>query len=1159
MSLLKTANLVHLLKMYAGNHAAIAHSFLLKVCTQPGIGLCFRNDGWYPPKQEDPNRSIAMTGDDEERHHHHHHHHHHDSSIALQGKYYNRPLWNLLVQLRPLEDVLQKELYLKALVAAPELVHLHWKATGGSTFEPQTTSYWLCRMNWAVQLQSLAVPDFAPSESMTNPPSLDIFMDNILPSPLTRAILVKGLLHRNLFVRHITVIVVIAAFEKLNAVLQQIQSQIFDTYQDRTVLDTWSQTKLAILEEMRRRVPEVQVILALHNSIVHSENIPAVADGDTKEKDADGDEAMSTTEEDEFQQFDNRRLVLAGALCLVKNYILFLPELVNESRFDFGKLFHGLFTGEDSTMEGVPVGSSEEEAEDQVLLQEHVLDIVHLKASEFKWSNPSVLSGRSHLGNLLHLACTAPHERIRTRLREKVLPALLETMFSFQYTPYEIRIWLEELVAMEDGVDRTIAFLERCCLDASKVTWKMVDELQSFFQHYHNNNNSINKETIDQTYRYHMTMVRSPSHRTLPSFYHEKVSAAFGEIHPSYPFSTFLLPALKQWKYMLEKGGAAGGDVQAVTVYLKRVLVRIYVGSQTSVDVLPCFLEWYSKHVAVVVGTSSSEVFQKSVAEVKALMGSLAQMQVQMPMKAASPASARSWPTLLRKSSPGSMFRETLQLLNNAPPSTKDLFEIAMFVLLRLEVVTSKEHEVEHVEALSKCIQLLGNHQDDADAMVARFAIANHPYVESAVRSHQKIAIFSILEQLVSPLDFSRSRQILSGYIARTSDWWAAASDEDLASDEAVERSLRIFLPIMEAVEITKCVNMLLDSIQSCSPRILHRLLFDGSIRNESKYSISTVTLGIMVEQLQSGRFEFVPHFGRSLEFVLTSNADSMDELLSFLKAVDVLRILNGVDSERLLESLPPLIPIFLGQTALFYEKERFIGLLQRSVDELRQGKIAELVQILRPLLTSLQPIFLDEDPLKRVIAQLTVMLLNCMITNVDWDASILNLIRLALPYLHDTTLMTDTVKALLAARTDNEQKLLELAWLLYEASPQESLLSDLITSSLKCMALWVNAQGPIGAECSHLFSQIGKIPCNEWLLTERNHRVQLVQGSGQGDFDIVTKRILKCFQGVPSQLPQSSSSGSGDDGRLPLGVTSFVRAVPSSTAATIIPFGDAL
>ena len=86
--------------------ANIIHHYLLAICTRPGIGICFKDKGWYP-RETDPD-CVGPREDEDSRN--------------GTGKIHNKILANVLKLLKVNEGARQQELAIKILSACPELV-----------------------------------------------------------------------------------------------------------------------------------------------------------------------------------------------------------------------------------------------------------------------------------------------------------------------------------------------------------------------------------------------------------------------------------------------------------------------------------------------------------------------------------------------------------------------------------------------------------------------------------------------------------------------------------------------------------------------------------------------------------------------------------------------------------------------------------------------------------------------------------------------------------------------------------------------------------------------------------------------------------------------------------------------------------------------------
>jgi nucleolar pre-ribosomal-associated protein 1 len=87
--------------------ADLAHHFLLAICTHPGVGVCFKDRGWYPRETEDESKLA---------------HGENDEVAPKNARIYNKILAQLLKTLKVNEDPRQQELALRIMSACPELV-----------------------------------------------------------------------------------------------------------------------------------------------------------------------------------------------------------------------------------------------------------------------------------------------------------------------------------------------------------------------------------------------------------------------------------------------------------------------------------------------------------------------------------------------------------------------------------------------------------------------------------------------------------------------------------------------------------------------------------------------------------------------------------------------------------------------------------------------------------------------------------------------------------------------------------------------------------------------------------------------------------------------------------------------------------------------------
>lgn len=86
------------------------HHFLLAICTRPGVGVCFKDKGWYPRHLDAEEKVVDDQAEIPN-----------ESASRRSGRIYNKILANVLKTVKVNEDPRQQELALKILRACPEL------------------------------------------------------------------------------------------------------------------------------------------------------------------------------------------------------------------------------------------------------------------------------------------------------------------------------------------------------------------------------------------------------------------------------------------------------------------------------------------------------------------------------------------------------------------------------------------------------------------------------------------------------------------------------------------------------------------------------------------------------------------------------------------------------------------------------------------------------------------------------------------------------------------------------------------------------------------------------------------------------------------------------------------------------------------------------
>ncbi|KAG2124689.1 ribosome 60S biogenesis N-terminal-domain-containing protein [Suillus clintonianus] len=434
----------HLLKLYEragaenadGDHipADLVHHFLLAICTRPGLGICFKERGWYP---RDTDADVV----DEPK---------------KGGKIYNKILSNILKSLKVNEDARQQELALKILAACPELVAGYWPAVG-LTLEPRLSSKWIANIAFfgLVISQPVPVSSFLiPGNSIyqPDPPPLSTILESILPSVSTKMHFSKGLQSTSHLVQHCTALALARCLTKLSCVFRALQDVESALEEDET--GQWTRRHREVEREARRRVPEFQVVVAFSQMKVDAREVKLALLGESAQR-------------------------------LLWLYHLCFPQMVAEARFDVGKLLQGLVdASQDTVREAGSVCGL------HGLKQLHVLRLLQ-ESDQFTWSGKVANSSNTYLHALLKIFCATPTRAVRSTLRSLLRKTLAESIL-FQEDPDEVDLWLDSFpttcrgagceapdgAALTDESDSVATFLDDCAQRCIRTPYRYLEALQ---------------------------------------------------------------------------------------------------------------------------------------------------------------------------------------------------------------------------------------------------------------------------------------------------------------------------------------------------------------------------------------------------------------------------------------------------------------------------------------------------------------------------------------------------------------------------------------------------------------------------------------------------------------------------------------------------------
>lgn len=498
VTLFNEITLSHIIKLYErrapeGSEpdqvpADLVHHFLLAICARPGLGVCFKDRGWYPRESEE-----GDNADDSET----------KSSNQRGSKIYNKILLNLLKTLKPNEDPRQQELALKILAACPELVAAYWPAAA-LTLEPRLSSKWIANISFFGSVISLPVPVSSfhlPNSTLyqPTPPPLNTILENILPSVGIKSHLSKGLQSPSGLVQHCAALALVKCLTKYDKVISAFQA-VEEALQENAE-GQWAQRRRDVEREVRRRVPDFQVVVAFSQQKLR---------GEAKTGEAG-------TEPDPVKL----ALLSEVAQRLIWLYQRCLPSLVAEVRFDVGRLLQSFMPVSRDNEEASDASDEEEveaanaseegfEASDgtsgtdsadgdsdpsghsglQTLQQLHILRLLN-ETEQFTWTN-KLDSTHSYLYALLDTYVNSEVPSLH-RMIENLLRNVLSQSIMFQESPDEVHLWLAALPTTRrnpgteapDGAPLTdegasvVLFLDDCIQRCMKVPYKYLEEMDN--------------------------------------------------------------------------------------------------------------------------------------------------------------------------------------------------------------------------------------------------------------------------------------------------------------------------------------------------------------------------------------------------------------------------------------------------------------------------------------------------------------------------------------------------------------------------------------------------------------------------------------------------------------------------------------------------------
>jgi nucleolar pre-ribosomal-associated protein 1 len=317
-----------------------------------------------------------------------------------------------------------------------------------------------------------------------SPPSIFTIIENILPTNTFKTHLTKGLQSPSPLVRHSTALALAKCLRKYDSVVTAFQ-EVADALEEEGD-GQWRQAVVGLETEARKRVPELQVVIAF------SQQKSDIA----QEKSSPGDgTAVAAT-----LKPLTASMISESALRILWLYHKCLPTLVAEARFDSGKLLWSFLHRWSGEVQGQYVDGWD------MLRRLHVLRLLK-ESDQFSWSGKTGSEAYSSTPGLFTHCGIASHSHLwillqgylETRtaaLRCEIGPLLRHVMAGdplFQHDPDEIYLWLECIPSVSsrggtkspDGAEllgggaAVVGFLDECFLRCARSPYKYLEDLST--------------------------------------------------------------------------------------------------------------------------------------------------------------------------------------------------------------------------------------------------------------------------------------------------------------------------------------------------------------------------------------------------------------------------------------------------------------------------------------------------------------------------------------------------------------------------------------------------------------------------------------------------------------------------------------------------------
>jgi len=377
------------------NSRNMVHEFLKYACTTSDAGALRPFASWYPPgtdkevkdqDQDDDTVDIDLglsSIDWYDRYH---------SQVTVR----NNALGTLARFLRPYADVLESELLIDILQAAPELVADYFFKRSGFTFEPKLTATWIGYSAFLYSAVSLPVPEFLGGRDGYGvvPPPVSIVIESILPQPLSQKVLVRCLNQQTELITFFALRILVVAFEKFRKVLECFAEGAEEHD------ELWREGTERLRNEFALRCPPMKDIIGTFRK---------------------------TNEDSSLQRQACLRLLL--------QYYQLVPQLASEEKFDVSLPLaqalsragkgHGGLTRDGDNNDEMQVDTDVQTERLEMLQLTHLLQIARFSSDMRWWHKPESLTF-STFTTLLKVVVTAPSDKVLPEMRSLLNSIILE-------------------------------------------------------------------------------------------------------------------------------------------------------------------------------------------------------------------------------------------------------------------------------------------------------------------------------------------------------------------------------------------------------------------------------------------------------------------------------------------------------------------------------------------------------------------------------------------------------------------------------------------------------------------------------------------------------------------------------------------------------------